>query len=112
MNCTDVQTVESPDDPLVLDDNRYDDQAIYNLTTSVNSTDGKLDVSEITAEEVSVYEISDSGITILIIKSFFPIQTLSSSELSKLDPNETSTDEIRQAFCRDIARVARSYEVR
>merc|ERR1719228_2363705 len=88
VNCTDVKTVESPNNTLVSDepDNEYDDQAIYHITSGLNS-DEKLNVSEITAEE-----------------------TLSSSELTKLDPNETSTDEIRQAFCRDIARVARSYE--
>ena len=36
---------------------------------------------------------------------------MSSSELSKLNPNETTPDEIRGAFCRDVARVSRSYEV-
>jgi len=90
VNCTDVKTVESPNanDTLVSDepDDEYDDQAIYNSTNLLNA-DGKLNVSEITAEE-----------------------TLATSELTKLDPNETTTDEIRQAFCRDIARVARSYE--
>ena len=44
-------------------------------------------------------------------KIFFSLQTLSSSELSKLNPNETTPDEIRGAFCRDVARVSRSYEV-
>ena len=36
--------------------------------------------------------------------------TLEGSELVELNPNTTSKDDMRKAFCRDIARVARSYE--
>jgi hypothetical protein len=39
-------------------------------------------------------------------------QTLATSELASLDINKTSSEDIRHAFCRDIARVARSYEVK
>ena len=39
-------------------------------------------------------------------------QTLATSELAKLDIEQTNPDQIKQAFCRDMARVTRSYEVR
>ena len=46
---------------------------------------------------------------LLAKKSLF--QTLATSELAKLDIEQTNPDEIKQAFCRDMARVTRSYEV-
>jgi len=100
VNCTDIKTVESPDNTVTLDtplespnktlgsdkleeEFEFDEKEFSNLTDS----NGNLNISEISADE-----------------------TLSSSELSKLNPNETSPDEIRGAFCRDVARVSRSYE--
>ena len=46
---------------------------------------------------------------LLAKKSLF--QTLATSELAKLDIEQTNPNEIKQAFCRDMARVTRSYEV-
>jgi len=99
VNCTDIKTVESPEpvetlvletpnntlasDKLEEEEFEFDEQEFSNLTDSK----GNLNISEISADE-----------------------TLSSSELSKLNPNETSPEEIRGAFCRDVARVSRSYE--
>ena len=55
VDCKDVKTVESPNanNTIVPGEpgDEYDDQAIYNSTSLFNS-DGKLNVSEITAEEV------------------------------------------------------------
>jgi len=88
VNCTDVQTVETDiakisNETLVDDDNAFDDSFTSNLTDST----GKVNVSEITADE-----------------------TLATSELSALNPNKTSEEDLKKAFCRDMARVARSYE--
>jgi len=89
VDCSSVKSIETiilngttPDGKEV---ETFDDSGIYNLT----QTNGTLNVSEITADE-----------------------TLESSELTKLDPNNTSPDEIKQTFCKDMARVTRSYEQR
>lgn len=93
VNCTDVKTekiVEVDTNSTIVDDNdddedlKYDDSFVYNLT---DPTTGQLNITEISADE-----------------------TLASSELSSLDPNATKPEDMRQAFCRDMARVARSYE--
>ena len=42
---------------------------------------------------------------------FIFFQTLANSELAQLNPNTTTETEIKQAFCRDFAKVQRSYEV-
>jgi hypothetical protein len=36
-------------------------------------------------------------------------ETLANSELTKLNPNTTSKEEIKAAFCREVARTARIY---
>ena len=98
VDCSDVKSVESilqngtdttvsdvnPEVSLEKENEKLDDSLIYNLT----DTEGNLNISEVTSDE-----------------------TLASSELTKLDPNNTSEVEIKQAFCRDMARVTRSYEV-
>ena len=98
VDCSDVKSVESilqngtdttvsdvnPEVSLEKENEKIDDSLIYNLT----DTEGNLNISEVTSDE-----------------------TLASSELTKLDPNNTSEVEIKQAFCRDMARVTRSYEV-
>ena len=84
VNCTDVDTktiIEEPDKDKEEFD--FDDTEIFNTTDAT----GKVNVSEITADE-----------------------TLATSELAELNPNTTSKDDMRKAFCRDVARVARSYE--
>merc|ERR1719323_267713 len=84
VNCTDVDTktiIEEPDKD--KKEFKFDDTEIFNTTDA----SGKVNVSEITADE-----------------------TLATSELAELNPNTTSKDDMRKAFCRDVARVARSYE--
>ena len=84
VNCTDVDTktiIEEPDKD--KKEFKFDDTDIFNTTDA----SGKVNVSEITADE-----------------------TLATSELAELNPNTTSKDDMRKAFCRDVARVARSYE--
>ena len=49
-------------------DDEYDDQAIYNSTDLLNA-DGKLNVSEITAEEVRIFKMNKSNVFNCI---FFP----------------------------------------
>ena len=41
----------------------------------------------------------------------FFFKTLENSELVKLNPNTTSENDMKQAFCRDFAKVQRYYEV-
>merc|ERR1719323_2836036 len=84
VNCTDVDTktiIEDPDKD--KEEFKFDDTEIFNVTDA----SGKVNVSDITAEE-----------------------TLATSELAELNPNTTSKDDMRKAFCRDVARVARSYD--
>lgn len=87
MNCTDVSTVEKVVEDKNLTETEeeieFDDSFVYNLTDS----NGNLNISEVTADE-----------------------TLATSELGGINPNETNPEDLRQAFCRDMARVARSYE--
>ena len=64
---------------------KYNDTELYNQTDSK----GKVDISTIT--------VSD---------------TLENSQLNALNPNDTSEGELLQAFCKDVARVVESYEVR
>ena len=42
---------------------------------------------------------------------FVFFKTLENSELVKLDPNTTTKEDMKQAFCRDFAKVQRYYEV-
>ena len=83
VNCTDVDTESIIEEKKNETTYKYDDTEIFNSTDST----GKVNVSEITAEE-----------------------TLANSELAELNPNTTSKEDMRKAFCRDVARVARSYE--
>ena len=90
-----MKTVETPTpdkqvviDNATLDENEFefDDSFTANLT---DEESGKINVSLVTPEE-----------------------TLANSELATMNPNTTDKDDMRRAFCRDVARVARSYEVR
>ena len=62
---------------------KFDDSFINNLT----EFSGKINISEVTSND-----------------------TLSSTELSRLNPNKITNVEIKNAFCRDIASVSRFYE--
>ena len=87
VNCTDVDTKniieENQNEVKESEKFKFDDSEIFNVTDS----NGKVNVSDIKADT-----------------------TLEGSELVELNPNTTSKDDMRKAFCRDIARVARSYE--
>ena len=63
----------------------------YNDTELYNQTDSKGNVN------ISTITVSD---------------TLENSQLNTLHPNDTSDSELLQAFCKDVARVVESYEVR
>jgi hypothetical protein len=96
VNCTDVSTVESP----VVEVNTT---TVIKQPTAVNEEEFKFDDS-------FIYTNTTEGAEGLNITSVTADETLATSELASLDINKTSSEDIRHAFCRDIARVARSYE--
>merc|ERR1712018_474572 len=88
VNCTGVTSVETiltgndNETETELKENDLEESLIYNLTDS----SGNVNISELSSEE-----------------------TLENSELAQLNPNTTTEKEIKQAFCRDFAKVQRSY---
>ena len=82
VTCADINTQEILDG-FKKDAFDYNDTEIYNQTDAT----GNVDISTLT--------VSD---------------TLDTSELATLNPNTTTDEELRTVFCKDFARVAKSYE--